>query len=193
MPDAVSAEKMRYLGEMRETLLARPRDPEVYRTRQNLVVRWRGGCSGETRIREVDLVSDENAGSTGYGQGVSPAHTFLAGFAFSHMTQWGRAAAACGVAVDDLQEEIWGSFDRRGEYLYEEGYAHPGFTDITFEVRIASSSPPEQVRRFVAWAERSPPHATLRRAVRLVGVFRLNGEHLATAVYHADRTEWRLS
>lgn len=189
----VYPEKMAYLDETRRKLLANPHDPSAYRTRQNLSVTWLGGCSGRTRIRDVELVSDENAHSTGFGEGVSPAHTFLAGFAFSHMTQWGRAAVLCDVQIEDLQEEITGSFDRRGEYLYEEGYAHPGFTDITFEVRIQSQSDPERLRRFAAWAERSPPHATLRRAVYLVGIFTVNGSHLATAMYHPDRTEWRLS
>ena len=95
------------------------------------------------------------------------------------------------VAIDSLREDVEGGFDRRGEYLYEEGFAHLGFDFITFTVDIESQSPPEQIRAFVSWAERSPPHATLRRAVRLVGIFRLNGRHLATAVYHPDRTEWR--
>jgi len=117
--------------------------------------------------------------------------TFLAGFGFSHMTQWGRAAVFAGVSIDSLREEVEGAFDRRGEYLYEEGYAHPGFTDITFKVHIDSPSPREQLREFVSWADRSPPHATLRRAVRLTGIFYVNGQHLATAIYHPDRTEWR--
>ncbi len=187
----VPPEKMRYLDEMREKLRGTS-DPAVYRSKQDLVIEWLGECSGRTKIREVELVSDEHAQSTGYGRGVSPAHTFLAGFGFSHMTQWGRAAAALGITIDALREEVHGSFDRRGEYLYEEAHPHPGFTDITFEVFIESKAAPEQVRAFTSWAERSPPHATLRRATRLVGIFRLNGRHLATAVYHPERTEWRV-
>ncbi len=190
MPMPVYPEKMKYLAEIRTRLLE-TKDPQDYRSEQRLVIDWIGGCSGRTRIREVELISDERAESTGFGQGVSPAHTFLAGFGFSHMTQWGRAAAMCGVEIDSLREEVRGSFDRRGEYLYEEGHPHPGFTDITFEVDIESQAGPEQLRAFISWADRSPPHATLRRAVRLVGIFRLNGRHLATAIYHPDRTEWR--
>ncbi len=186
----VYPEKMKYLDEIRARLLASS-DPKDFRSDQQLVIDWIGGCAGRTRIRDVELTSDERAESTGFGQGVSPAHTFLAGFGFSHMTQWGRAAVRCGVEIDSLREEVRGSFDRRGEYLYEEGYPHPGFTDITFELHIQSESNPEQIRAFISWADRSPPHATLRRAVRLTGIFRLNGHHLATAIYHPDRTEWR--
>lgn len=186
----VPPEKMRYLEDIKERLRG-SEDPAVYRSAQRLTVEWLGECSGRTRIRDVELVSDEHAGSTGYGRGVSPAHTFLAGFAFSHMTQWGRSAAANGLEIESLTEEVRGSFDRRGEYLYEEGAPHPGFTDITFEVRIRTAATPEQVRAFIAWADRSPPHATLRRAVRLVGIYELNGERFATAIYHPDRTEWR--
>lgn len=185
----VPPEKMRYLDDVREELRGAT-DPAVYGSRQELVIDWLGECSGRTTIRDVELVSDERAGSTGYGRGVSPAHTFLAGFGFSHMTQWGRAAAALDLSIRSLREEIHASFDRRGEYLYDEGAAHPGFTDITFEVRIASDAAPERIRAFAGWAERSPPHATLRRAVRLVGVFWLNGRRLASAIYHPDRTEW---
>lgn len=186
----VPPEKMRYLDEIRAKLLASD-DPAVVRSDQRLTIEWLGGSSGRTKIRDVELVSDERAESTGYGRGVSPAHTFLAGFGFSHMTQWGRAGAAVGIEIASLREEVRGSFDRRGEYLYEEGYPHPGFTDITFEVFVESAASPEQIRALAAWAERSPPHATLRRATRLVGIFRLNGRHVATAIYHPDRTEWR--
>ncbi len=185
----VPPEKMRYLDEVRPSLRA-ARTPEEWGSRQHLVVEWLGGNLGRTRIRDVELVSDERAESTGEGRGVSPGHTFLAGFGFAHMTQWGRAAAACGVEISSLTEEIRASFDRRGEYLYDEGYAHPGFTDIRFTVRIESGSDRERIRAFIGWAERSPVHATLRRATRLVGEYELNGAPLATVVYHADRTEW---
>ena len=190
MPLPVYPEKMKYLDDVKAQLRDAT-DPRAYRSQQHLSIEWIGGSSGRTKIRDVELVCDERAESTGFGQGVSPAHTFLAGFGFSHMTQWGRAAVMCGVEIDALQEEVHGSFDRRGEYLYEEGYAHPGFTDISFEVRIQSNASREQIREFISWADRSPPHATLRRAVRLVGIFHLNGRHLATAIYHPDRTEWR--
>ncbi len=186
----VSPEKMRYLEDVKPKLRA-ANAPDEYGSHQRLTIEWLGGNVGRTKIREVELISDERAESTGEGRGVSPGHTFLAGFGFSHMTQWGRAAAAAGVGIVSLTEEIHASFDRRGEYLYDEGHPHPGFTDIRFIVRIESDSPRELLRRFITWADRSPPHATLRRATRLVGEFYVNGEHLATAEYHADRTEWR--
>ena len=185
----VPPEKMRYLTEIAATLRATD-DPEVIGSHQHLVIDWLGECSGRTRIREVVLTSDEHAASTGYGGGVSPAHTFLAGFGFSHMTQWGRAAASADLVIRSLREEVDASFDRRGEYLYEEGAAHPGFTLIRFAVDIATDESPERLRAFIGWAERSPLHATLRRATRLVGVYRVNGAPFATAVYHAGRTEW---
>src|SRR5918911_129097 len=164
MPVPVYPEKMQYLDQIK-TELASASDPRAYRSRQHLSIDWVGGCSGRTRIRDVELVCDERAESTGFGAGVSPAHTFLAGFGFSHMTQWGRAAVVCGVEIDSLREEVEGSFDRRGEYLYEEGFAHDGFDRIAFTVHIESHAPSERIRAFVSWAERSPPHATLRRAV----------------------------
>jgi len=190
MPLPVYPEKVKYLDRVKGPL-REATEAKAYRSQQNLVIDWLGGSSGRTRIRDVELVCDERAESTGFGVGGSPAHTFLAGFGFSHMTQWGRAAVICGVEIDSLREEVSGSFDRRGEYLYEEGYEHLGFTEITFEVHIESQASREQIREFIAWADRSPPHATLRRAVRLVGIFHLNGRHLATAIYHPDRTEWR--
>jgi uncharacterized OsmC-like protein len=137
------------------------------------------------------LISDENDHSTGFGKGVSPAHTFLAGFGFSHFTQWGRAAGVLDLEIDSLEEQVRGWFDRRGEYLYDLGYEHKGFEEITFEIKIQSKESPEKIREFIKWADRSPPHATLRRAVRLIGIFHLNGKHLTTAVYHPDHTEWR--
>ena len=190
MPLPQHPDKMKYLDEVKPKLLAAS-EPKDYRSQQHLEIEYLGGSSGKTKIRDVELVCDERPESTGFGVGVSPAHTFLAGFGFSHMTQWGRAAVLCKVDIERLREEVDGSFDRRGEYLYEEGFEHQGFSQITFTVHIDSPSPREQVREFISWADRSPPHATLRRAVRLVGIFHLNGQHLATAVYHPDHTEWR--
>jgi hypothetical protein len=190
MPIPVYPEKMKYLDDTRAHLL-QEKDPHNLRSKIELSIDWVGGCSGKTNLRGVELVCDEREESTGFGAGVSPAHTFLTGFGFSHFTQWGRAAVHCNVVIDSLREEVRGGFDRRGEYLYEEGYPHLGFDEITFDVHIESQEPPEKIREFISWADRSPPHATLRRAVRLVGIFRLNGQHLATAVYHPDRTEWR--
>ena len=180
---------MRYLEDVRAGLRAAATQDE-WGSKQRLEIEWLGGNAGRTTIRGVEIVSDERAESTGEGRGVSPGHTFLAGYGFSHMTQWGRAAAACDVAITKLTEEIRASFDRRGEYLFDEGYAHPGFVEIRAIVRIESRSAPERLRCFIGWAERSPVHATLRRATRLVCEFHVNGAHFATAVYHADRTEW---
>jgi hypothetical protein len=67
-------------------------DPKDYRSTPNVTITWVENCSGKTKIRDQELISDENAHSTGFGKGVSPGHTFLAGFGFSHFTQWGRAA-----------------------------------------------------------------------------------------------------
>jgi uncharacterized OsmC-like protein len=139
----------------------------------------------------VEFLADERAESTGSGAGPSPAHYFLAGFGFAFITQWGRASAVLDIPIEALQQEVRAWFDRRGEYLYELGWPHNGFEEITFVVDITSPASREQVREFVAWADRSPPLATLRRAVRLVGVFSLNGSHLTTAIYHADHTEYR--
>jgi uncharacterized OsmC-like protein len=190
MPVPVYPEKMAYLDRTR-SLLLEARDPHNLRSKIQLTIDWIGGCAGKTTLAGTELACDERAESTGFGAAPSPAYYFLAGFGFSHMTQWGRAAVLCGVEIESLREEVRGGFDRRGEYLYEEGYEHQGFDEITFDVHIESQAPPERIRQFISWADRSPPHATLRRAVRLVGIFRLNGQHLATAVYHPDRTEWR--
>jgi len=84
MPLPVYPEKMKYLDQAREHLL-KASAPVEYQSRQQLVIDWLGGSSGKTTIRDVELVCDERAESTGFGAGVSPAHTFLAGFGFSHM------------------------------------------------------------------------------------------------------------
>jgi uncharacterized OsmC-like protein len=190
MPIKIYKEKMEYLKKMLQELPQKT-DPKDYHSSPNVTITWVENCSGKTKIREQELISDENAHSTGFGKGVSPAHTFFAGFGFSHFTQWGRAAGVLDLEIDSLEEQVRGSFDRRGEYLYELGYEHKGFQEITFEVRIQSKESKEKIREFITWADRSPPHATLRRAVRLIGIFYLNEQHIATAIYHADRTEWR--
>jgi hypothetical protein len=115
----------------------------------------------------------------------------LAGFGFSHFTQWGARGRRARSGNRFFGRAGAGWFDRRGEYLYDLGYEYKGFEEITFEVTIQSKESEEKIREFIKWADRSPPHATLRRAVRLIGIFHLNGKRLTTAVYHPDRTEWR--
>ena len=149
MPIPVYSEKMKYLDETRDHLL-QERDPHNLRSKIELSIDWVGGCSGKTNLRGVELVCDERAESTGFGAGVSSgAHLFLTGFGFSHFTQWGRAAVHCNVVIDSLREDVRGGFDRRGEYLYEEGYPHVGFDEITFEVLIESQAAGEDPRVYL--------------------------------------------
>lgn len=186
----VYPDKMAYLDQMIEEL-PKAKEPSEYTTNIRVALDWVEGNVGHCRLGDLDLHSDERAQSTGFGRAPSPAQYFLAGLGFSYFTQWGRASAVLGVPIDGLTQEVHGWFDRRGEYLYELGWPHMGFEEITLTVRIDSPASREQVREFIAWAERSPPHATMRRAVRLIGRFYLNGKHLTTAIYHPDRTEYR--
>jgi hypothetical protein len=78
-------EKMEYLNKALAELPQKS-DPKDYRSTPNVTINWVENCSGKTTIRDQELISDENAHSTGFGKGVSPAHTFLAGFGFSHFT-----------------------------------------------------------------------------------------------------------
>ena len=127
-------EKMKYLDKLLVELPQKV-DPKDYRSTPNVTITWLENCSGKTKIRDQELISDENDHSTGFGKGVSPAHTFLAGFGFSHFTQWGRAAGVLDLEIESLEEQVRGWFDRRGEYLYELGYEHRGFEEITFEIK----------------------------------------------------------
>ncbi len=187
----VYPEKMAYLDRMQEEL-PRATQPSEYRTSIKVDVDWIEGNEGRVRLGDTEIRSDERAASTGFGRAPSPAHYFLAGLGLSYVTQWGRASAILNLPIESLRQEIHGSFDRRGEYLYEQGWPHLGFDEIALVVHVESAASRELVRELAAWADRSPPHATLRRAVRLVGRFTLNGKHLLTAVYHPDRTEYRV-
>ena len=108
----VIKEKMKYLDKLLVELPQKV-DPKDYRATPNVTITWLENCSGKTKIRDQELISDENDHSTGFGKGVSPAHTFLAGFGFSHFTQWGRAAGVLDLEIDSLEEQVRGWFDRR--------------------------------------------------------------------------------
>jgi hypothetical protein len=86
MPLPQYPDKVKYLDEVKPKLLAAS-EPKEFRSQQPLEIEYLGGSSGKTKIRDVELVCDERAESTGFGEGVGPPHTFLAGFGFSHMTQ----------------------------------------------------------------------------------------------------------
>src|ERR671935_1609375 len=92
MPIKIYKEKMQYLDKALAELPQKS-DPKDYRSTPNVTITWVENCSGKTKIRDQELISDENAHSTGFGKGVSPGHTFLAGFGFSHFTQWGELRA----------------------------------------------------------------------------------------------------
>jgi len=198
MPIKVYPERMNYLQRMLEELPA-VTDPSKYRTMLRIDQQWVEGNISRTVLGgpkhftkdTVELIADERAESTGSGAGPSPAHYFMTGFGASLVTQWGRASAVLNVPIDSLTQEINAWFDRRGEYLYELGWPHKGWEEITFIVRIESPASRAQVLEFAKWSDRSPPVATMRRAVRLVGRFYLNGQHLTSIIYHPDRLEFR--
>jgi hypothetical protein len=85
MPIKIYKEKMEYLNKALAELPQKS-DPKDYRSTPNVTITWVENCSGKTKIRDQELISDENAHSTGFGKGVSPGRTFLAGFGFSHFT-----------------------------------------------------------------------------------------------------------
>lgn len=186
----VYPERMAYLKQMLDEL-PNTTDSTKYRTTLRVDTEWVEGNIGRTRLGDIEFIADERKESTGSGAGPSPAHYFLAGFGFALVTQWGRASAVLSVPIDSFEQEVHAWFDRRGEYLYELGWPNNGFEEITFIVRLRSTATREDIREFVNWADRSPPLATLRRATRVVGVFYLNDQHLTTAIYYPDRTDYR--
>lgn len=95
MPIKIFKEKMEYLNKALAELPQKS-DPKDYRSTPNVTITWVENCSGKTKIRDQELISDENAHSTGFGKGVSPGHTFLAGFGFSHFTS-GAGQPACSI------------------------------------------------------------------------------------------------
>ena len=63
-------EKMEYLNKALAELPQKS-EPKDYRSTPNVTITWVENCSGKTTIRDQELISDENAHSTGFGKGVS--------------------------------------------------------------------------------------------------------------------------
>jgi len=85
---------------------------------------------------------------------------------------WG---ARLGIAIEALEVEVQADFDARGELGMGVG-ADPGYTQVRYEVSIASSADKHEVDTLLGLAERHSPYLDVfGRAMDLRRVLRLNG------------------
>lgn len=130
------------------------------------------------------LRADEQAEPVYYGKGVAPQplDIFLAGIGMCMASIYGEAAADLKITVDAVEVGVRGDLDMEGILdLHGDGYgARPGFTQITYTVKLQSEESTEKLRELISFVEkRCPAHNTVMRGTKGVFRFFLNGASLA--------------
>ena len=125
----------------------------------------------EARKRHFTFLVDEPAERGGTDQGPNPLAYFIAGAASCLLNQYLTDAIYRGVEIDDISLSARGHFDRR---------LGGAFTEIIYDLRLASPSPKEGVLFLSREAEKMCyAHQTLKKAgVKMTTNLYLNGEPL---------------
>jgi len=123
-------------------------------------------------LRAGDLVWYSDAAKAVGGKGEHPGalQHFIAGLPLCQMTHYAERASVRGIMLEDLEVSVV------GHYVAIAGY---GFDQVEYEVRIASTEPPERIKE-LASAAASDCYATntLKQSCKVTGRVLVNGEHL---------------
>ncbi len=125
------------------------------------------GLRVETSEGRWTLVSDASEKSGGGGAAADPGFVVRAALGNCLAMGYVTWAAYLGVPIESVDIEIHADFDVRGQHGAEG--IPPGFSEIRYHVRIASSASEDDVRRVIEQADRtSMVGDVFRRAHTLV-------------------------
>ncbi len=146
---------------------------EVFAAHTALVEDFRTRAS----IRQFDLTVDEPEELGGSDAGPNPVELVLAALGTCQEIVYAAYATVLGVELESLEVEVEGRLDPRGFFGVAD--VDPGFSEISYRVRIESPAEPERVEKLVrAVEEHCPVLDILKRPVRTAGGVELNGEPL---------------
>ncbi|WP_217914799.1 OsmC family protein [Miltoncostaea marina] len=144
------------LSALEATRSAVAEDPASGRGSWTTVTTWEDGARARTVARSFTIQTDEPAPLGGTDEHVDPMELLLASVGTCLTIGWVTQAAKRGVDFRDLRIDVDGDFDLRG-YLGLDDDVRPGFTNLSYTVRVDSDATPEQLEEIRVAAERTSP------------------------------------
>lgn len=131
-------------------------DPASGRGTFSTVTSWEDGARARTVARSFSIETDEPAPLGGTDEAVDPMELLLASVGTCLTIGWVTQAAKRGIDFRDLRIDVTGDFDLRG-YLALDDDVRPGFTNLSYSVRVDSDATAEQLEELRVAAERTSP------------------------------------
>lgn len=128
--------------------------------------------------------SDEQAPPIYYGTGTAPQplDIFLAGIGMCMTSIYGEGAADLDMTFDSIEIRVVGDLELTGILDFDQkGYeSRPGYSKISYTVKITSQEPEERIRELVRRVERCcPAHNTVMHGTKGEFTYFLNNAELA--------------
>lgn len=139
---------------------------------------WKGGVRSETQVRQwklggrpiskrCTLAIDEPLELGGTNTAPNPQEVLLAGFNACVLATYVAICTLKGIEVEEVSVESEGELDLRG-FLGLDGDTLPGYTDLTYRVRLKAAAPDEALREVhEAVKQQSPNYFNMARSIRL--------------------------
>lgn len=118
--------------------------------------RWVDGARARTTARSFTIETDEPAPLGGTDAAVDPMELLLAAVGTCVQIGWVTQSARRGVDLRGLEVEVTGDYDLRG-YLALDGTVRPGFSQISYTVRVDSDADEETLEEIRATVEATSP------------------------------------
>ncbi len=131
-------------------------DPSIGRGAFTTTTHWEDAARARTTARTFSIKTDEPAPLGGTDRAVDPMELLLASVGTCLTIGWVTQAAKRKVDFRDLAIEVRGEYDLRG-YLGLDDNVRPGFSEISYQVRVDSDAPGEVLEEIRLAAERTSP------------------------------------
>ena len=144
------------LGNYRNFLQQVQDDPSKAHFSFSAKTLWQGGAMTETTARGRTIKADEPEAFGGKDSAADPVELLLAALTSCVSIGLVTQAAKRGVDFDDFELEVTGDLDLRG-YLGLDDQIRPGYTNLSYVVRVKSDAPLEQIQELLEAAEKTSP------------------------------------
>ena len=157
------------------TVEAIKNDANMAKVRYKAQTKWEENVRCTARVRDFDpIVIDEPAAFGGGDSAVSPADIVLVALGTCPEIMYAALASTMDIQLDEVEVDVDADLDLRG-LAGMDAEVPPGLLELSYNVRIKSPAPVEDLERLVDTVENQCPLLdTLTRSVKVTGKVRFN-------------------
>lgn len=159
------------VADLKATIAAARKDPQVAATNWTAKSRWLGGTKSEVQCRQHALLFDEPTVVGGDDSQPSPHETVIAAYGACLTVGIATNCALRGVKLHELEVDLKGFLDIPGFLALDNAPGLdnlPGYKEVQANVTVQAEAPAEVLREIVETVFRvTPVGGTLSRAVKV--------------------------